>query len=493
MAPKPSAPGAKGGGTGKQKGRENSQVSTIELGLPSSAVVALQSISSRATQDLWGSAAFAADDLSAEQLAQRRTNAAGKLSKRLAGDMKAKTEMISALSTWSAQIGHHLLGLVGRVRAIGSKLDEDLAGAIQEMSAFLQNQPSAATAEQLSQAQQSLGPIWTDLQEQEVIRMAALLKAFGTVQPTAGGAADSLMQSPALSASFGTALSSNQAATFGDTLNQSIAMPGPGLSAPTPSTAAPPSGRWRKRTGTTAQRPSKSPRREIPPTSPPWTKVSTGRTPEATRHVPQVTLAEDEQEELIPAYPPPAAPSAWFSHWLLLATFAVENGGDLVGEVGQDIEQDAILPLPVPDQAPDLARTQAQQAWEALQAVVRDKSEHHMLSMCLMLSQVLHSVRQSPSVLPEIRQGLLLAAHLTAGGVLDPYSYAPATAQEWLHPATLVERGGPFKGYLASSASTAAEVQGLLRFPCPYLPQQVNDDPDVDLLEQPTNEDAATL
>ncbi|OLP83546.1 hypothetical protein AK812_SmicGene35685 [Symbiodinium microadriaticum] len=94
-------------------------------------VISLQSISSRATQDLWGSTALTAEDLTAEQLARRRSST-GKLTKRIAGNMKAKADLTAALAQWFSQISQHLMGLVGRVRAIGTKVDEDLTAAVQE-------------------------------------------------------------------------------------------------------------------------------------------------------------------------------------------------------------------------------------------------------------------------------------------------------------------------------------------------------------------------
>ena len=151
-------PATKGGGKQKGSKAEANQQSTVDFGLPPSVVTALQSISSRATQDLWTTTSFQADSLTAEQLAQRRSNNAGKLSKRITGDTKAKQELSLALSDWLSQIGQHLLGLVGRIRAISSKLDEDLSTAIQEMQQYLVGQPSSVTEEQIAAAMRAMGP-----------------------------------------------------------------------------------------------------------------------------------------------------------------------------------------------------------------------------------------------------------------------------------------------------------------------------------------------
>ena len=138
-------------GNGKQKTKsDTAQPSTVDFGLPPAVVTALQSISSRATQDLWTTTSFQAENMTAEQLAQRRSNNAGKLSKRITGDTKAKIELAAALSDWLSQIGQHLLGLVGRIRVISSKLDEDLSAAIQEMQQYLLDQHSSVTEEQIA-------------------------------------------------------------------------------------------------------------------------------------------------------------------------------------------------------------------------------------------------------------------------------------------------------------------------------------------------------
>ena len=85
----------KGGGGGKTKTKaDNSQT---ESGLPAWIFLCILSLGE--PQDLWGSTAFAAEDLAAEQLAQSRSNATGKLTKRIAGNVKTKMELSTALAT----------------------------------------------------------------------------------------------------------------------------------------------------------------------------------------------------------------------------------------------------------------------------------------------------------------------------------------------------------------------------------------------------------
>ena len=410
---------------------------------------------------------------------KRRTNATSKLTKRITGNVRAKEDLTRELSLWFARIGQHLLGLLGRIRAIGTKIDEDLIQAIQEMQSYLATQPSAATADQLATASQKLGSVWSSAQEEEIIRMAAMLRAFGATHSnmvTSSGSGLSLggaAENPNQSVDQGSEVS------FGD-LQPTFLQPLPVPQQPPLETASPPAvaagQRWKRRGTTGAARPSKSPRRDVTLPPAPWPTMSTGRTPEGQHRVPQTQIGSD-QEELIPDVPTGTPTSSWFGHWLQLASFAIQNGNDVVGDLAHDVEQELALPLPAADTDPEQARLLGQQTWEALQLVVRDQAEHLMLSMCLALHRTLQAIRSAPSVLPEVRQGVLLAAHFTSGGLLDPYSFAPATPQEWLFPSALVERGGPYRGYLAASASLAPEVQGILLQPCPYVPAQVNDSP----------------
>ena len=469
MAPKaPNPPKTKGQGKGKAP-KDNQQSSQIEFGLPASTVVSLQSISSRATQDLWASTAFQSEGLTAEQLAQRRTNATSRLTKRIVGNVQAKEDLAKALTSWFVQVSQHLLGLMGRVRAIGSKLDEDLAAAIQEMQGFLASQPSAVTSDQIAHAHNRMGPIWTALQEQEVVRMAAMLRAFGQVASpsTAGLPGDMVTAVP--SENLPSAIVSEPGSDFsfgGDFPVGAVAttaeLSGPPIAAPITGP------RWKRRSSTTTGRPSKSPRRETSLEASPWIQPATGLTPEARQRQPQTVLHEDtsvvepHNQAPIPALPP------WFSCWLRLISFAVENGNERVGDLARDPVQAASFPAPLEDCEADVAVACAQQVWEAMRVMADKKDAAQAHPLCQALHQVLARIRGAPSVLPSVPQGVLLAAHITQGALLDPYSYAPATLQEWLFPSALLEQGIPLKGYIALQASTAPEVQGLLLHPCPF-------------------------
>ena len=174
-----------GKAAGKTKPDERAPTTKLESGYPPDLTNALRAISDRATQDLWqGSAGLGGDAPTAEQLAQRHANMIHRLSKRIAGDVRAKEALKTALIQWTASLGHHLAALVPRIQAISQKLDNDLSEACQEMQSAAVI--SAASQEKIQHAQAQLGPTWTTPQEQEIYRIAGALRAFGAVQPLLG-------------------------------------------------------------------------------------------------------------------------------------------------------------------------------------------------------------------------------------------------------------------------------------------------------------------
>ena len=189
MAPKP-APKSTGKGT-KTTGGDNPKApkSHVEFGLPPAVVTSLQAITSRATQGLWHSDQTVIGEVTAEQQAQRRANLIRTLSRRITGNVKAKAELKDALNQWFIQLSQHLQGLIARVSAIGHKVDEDLQTACDEMLAGLEARSSLSTADQVSHARSSLGPVWQPPQESAILEIAAGLRALGTVtMPASSGA-----------------------------------------------------------------------------------------------------------------------------------------------------------------------------------------------------------------------------------------------------------------------------------------------------------------
>ncbi|CAE7429118.1 unnamed protein product [Symbiodinium sp. CCMP2592] len=467
MPPKATEKSSKAG-KGSQKG-EVTQATRMDFGLPPAVTTSLQSISSRATQDLWLQTNFNQEDATAEQQAQRRANAISKLSKRLSGNARAKDELKTSLQQWLSTIGLHLLGLMGRVRAIGDKIDEDTSGAVQEMQAVLVEQQSSASSDRVALAQGSLGRVWSLSQEAEVQAIASALRAFssgalaGPPDLTSAawrlGAGSVPARTPPPLPAHGAAGHMVGAGDMGS--EASFGLPGRshvvgmdyglgdtpvsvqlGAGTEQASASGQPSvssgGRWRKR-------------------------ESTGRTPESLSR-PPVTEITDNDTELIPdlSHIGPVAPAA-------LLRFAVESGADPVGDLTACPRQDAALPVTMDAQAEPLVRQRVEQTWQALKDGVSDESDVDLPTLHRLLAEALQQLRGCAGALPAAPQGLVVAAHISVGGLLDPFAYAPATAQEWLFPGLLTEAGLPCKGFIASEASAHHHVQTILRQPCPFL------------------------
>ena len=464
------------------------QTSRIEFALPQAMVVSLQAITSRSTQDLWGTPTTVPGDLSVEQQAQRRASAVGKLSKRISGDLKAKEELKSSLQQWAVTMAIHLAGLVQRVRALGDKVDTDLSEALGEMRAALVQQPSLTTSEQVAAATEAVGsPIWSVMQEQEVLRIAAALRAFGVVEmpsrPPDGGS----------EVSFGGAFAASPpgAATTLDLLGTVTSTPGeqshlawdvdstrqagmamdPASSTPAVGPLATNTGipgdtifrptRWQKRrNGNEGSRPSKSPRRDLL-ASAPWPRIATGATPEAPRRMAATDIRAEPcggVNELLPS---------WESAWRRLLAYTLSQGSAFVGDIMRDGRQDEVLPLQDEgDHRGDLL-VAAEELWQALQLYHEGNYEGAFASLCFRLQETLNHLRRCPSALSGVRQGVVVLAQVTVGNLLDPYSYAPSTAQEWLFPTAIAEHGELLRGYIATTPSPQPEVQALLSQRCP--------------------------
>ena len=486
----------KSDGKGKKPGNSDGQKSSVEFGLPPAVMTALQGITARATSDLWRAPTGDPGDGSAEQQAQRKANAVRTLSKRISGDMRAKEELVEALNAWLLQLSQHLQGLVNRVRALGAKLDEDLTSACQEMRVTAEAQSSLSTSDQVNQALGALGAIWPAAQEMEVLRLAAGLRAVGTVvAPTAGLPTTSpvfVAASPAggarLPAATGTVTTtsasgsvqaistavpvathpSNMPAWMSETYAPTEATTHPG------SIMAAPPRRWKRPPKATEGRPSKSPRRDVNLSGDgPWKSSTTGRTPEGFRRRPATTVDEDNEDELIPAsaWDEPSSGFSWFTGWLYIIRFTIEQGGTPIGELAVNAEQEAMLPLPHADDLAEDAVQTAQAMWSRLQQIVESGVESDTYATLEQMHELLVKLRQCPAVLPHLPQGLLVAVQTSLSGITDPFSYAPSTAQEWLYPGVLLDRGGPFTGYIPSQASPEPHLQALLQQPHPMLAQ----------------------
>ena len=198
-----------------------------------------------------------------------------KLSKRIAGNMRAKEDLNTALAAWFQQLAQHLLGLVGRMQAIGSKLDEDMSCAIQEIQGYLRDQPSSTTSEQVSLAQQRMGPVWIPQQEQEVVRLAAMLRAFGAVSPPGHTALNMLAAGMPMAAHPIRPADQQSEVSFSEVAGSALSVQPDRSAQGNEGTST--VGRWKRRSGGAATRPSKSPRRETSMANAPWVSETTGR------------------------------------------------------------------------------------------------------------------------------------------------------------------------------------------------------------------------
>ena len=468
-----------GKAAGKTKSEERAPTTKLEFGYPADLTNALKAISDRATQDLWQSpGGSGGSEPTAEQIAQRHANMIHRLSKRIAGDVRAKEALCTALGQWTASLGHHLAALVARVRAISQKLDDDLSEACQEMQSAAVI--SVVSQEKITNAQAQLGPTWTAAQEQEVFRIAGALRAFGTVQPVSGASRPDASHMDVSLAGAAPAAPVTMADSARDLQNVPMS-PVSMTSSMTLGVGMPPHGnmtgsggevapevrvtRWKRPSRGHNDRPGKSPRREVPP---PWTSAVTGRTPEAAPRV-AATLIDDD-EELLPVHAPQSGSLSWFTSWLQVMSFAVNQGSDLIGELATNAEQDTMLPLHPDAQIEDATVAQAEALWIELVHMNTAPQEQQMDGLYARFREFLQMVRLCPNALPKIRQGLMLALQVTLGHVLDPYSYAPSTAQEWLYPSVLLEHGGPYVGYIPPLISNQVAVQVLVTAPCPFVP-----------------------
>ena len=343
----PSAKAPKGRGKGAEG---TQQVSKVEFALPPAMVTSLQAITSRSTQDLWGMPTSVPGDLSVEQQAQRRASAVGKLSKRISGDLKAKEELYNSLQQWVVTLAIHLAGLVQRVRALGDKVDADLMEALGEMRTALEQQPSLTTAEQVATATEAVGkPIWNVIQEQEVLRIAAALRAFSVVEvPARPAETESEI-------SFGGAPTSSQGSLLVPASAPVGSMRGDG---PFGAGNRLPSdwcscgsghqhgGRCSRATLTLETQPRCGGQSAFQKSSS-QRAAGDAMARYSHRYDTGSSTAEDTATPILDGPGPTGGggPLSWESAWRQLLLFALEQGGSLIGETTRDTPQDAVLPL----------------------------------------------------------------------------------------------------------------------------------------------------
>ena len=110
----------------------------------------------------------------------------------------------------------------------------------------------------------------------------------------------------------------------------------------------------------------------------------------------------------------------WFTSWLHVISFAVNQGGDLIGDLATNAEQDVVLPLHPDPQTAAATVAQAEALWTELSQMVATPQERLTESLYTRLRDFLQMARLCPHALPRIRQGMLLAVQATLGHLLDP-------------------------------------------------------------------------
>ena len=440
-------------GKGKNAGQED-HVDIIQFGLPQPVSSALQAISTRSTAGLFKDAVSLPSDQTAQQVAQSRANSLDRINKRLTGNMRAKAALREAAQAWLGKFGQHLMALTDRLHNIANKLDQDQTeaiGALQAATMSLDVDPQ----EQVQAALASLGPIWTTGQETEVLRLASQLRAFSSVPPEALPPVMAPSTSPR--PMFGLVPGYPAGGSSGhDASSYSPVAPMDTSTLETPAKR-----RWSFR-GSKAARPSKSPRREVQLSSEPWSRISTGLTPDRPRREPH--LADDE--ELIPATSA-GQNLTWEAAWKLVVKYCLDHGQDLVGQLARSDIQELSFP-PVTGDAVDEARLRSEAIWQGLpDLLLDDVGAPGASEMLRQLQDLLKVSRANQDALPHLRQGSLLLALAVEGSIYGLSDFGPSTAQEWLFPAGILTQNISTCGHIPVEWSSVA-LRTLVTLPCPF-------------------------
>ena len=459
-------------GPQKSKGKrantaEDSQKEALHFGYPQPLVAALQAIAARSTAGLFKDPVTVAADRTAQQLAQSHANVLDRLGKRLAGNARAKTALRDAATAWIGKLGQHLVALSARLQNVAERLDSDQNEAIAELQAATINL-GAGAGDQISQALGSLGPVWTAMQEGEILRLATALRAFSTVGPGASGSQAGFV--PLASPSTGLPSQAFAGPTaLGSTSSTPARSSMSGESMDTSGADSAAKRRWNQR-GNRHPRPSKSPRRELDLSAEPWPKVATGLTPERPSRV-----AGLDDEELIPAVS--TTQLTWKTAWFRISRQCWEQGSAVVGQLALSECQEQALPLQHLTSDPAAAIAEGEALWTLLGQVVQQlESDSEVLQLVERLRVWLGACRECPAAVPQVRQGLLLLAHATQGHLYSIDAAGPSTAQEWLYPAELLGQDIPLTGVLSATWDSLA-LRVLSTMPCPL--REVPDEPDL--------------
>ena len=453
-------------GKGRNAGQEE-HMDIIQFGLPQPVTSALQAISTRSTAGLFRDAAALPSDQTAQQVAQSRANSLDRINKRLNGNIKAKSMLRDAAQAWLGKFGQHLMALTDRLRNIAAKLDQDQTDAIEALQAATLSL-AVDPQDQVQAALASLGPIWTSGQEAEVLRLASQLRAFSVVPPETQ---QSFSSAAGMRPNFGLPQPS-RLNPLGDGPHQGSELTySPATSMDTSTPEAPAKRRWSFR-GSKATRPSKSPRRELILSAEPWSRVSTGLTPDRPRRGPNPA----DEEELIPATTA-SQHLTWDTAWRMVVKYCLDHGQELVGQLTRSEVQEASFPLIIGEATED-AQQRSEAIWHGLPDLLLDnEGAPGAGEMLKQLRDFLQICRANQNALPRLRQGSLLLALAVEGSLYGLEDFGPSTVQEWLFPAGILTRNVSPCGHIPVTWSSEA-LKAMVMLPCPFH----------EALEETTNE-----
>ncbi|CAE7766327.1 unnamed protein product [Symbiodinium sp. CCMP2592] len=334
---------------------------TVQLGFPAEVITALQSLRDRATSDL------RLDDYTVAE-----------------ANSRAKVALGQVLGLWLDRVGRHLAAVPRQINNVGA-LDAASQGLVAGQAALLRQQ-----------AAEAMGPPIATMVGNEVLRIAAELRAAATVSagssailPMSGGHfgfPDNTGAGPAdlhatMDLGFG---------GVGNLVEDALIEPTTRSHVPPGNPAAASGRRWalKRATDPAASRPSKSPRRSDPlsdnagtaeGSATPWPSAATSRSPLGHKPTP-LSRPGDLKTQLDasadPSMPNPPEPTgtpgaapvpvelkdsaqgeldwvetqrSWLQSWIAVVQRLAAQGRDLVGDVPQPPDQAALPGRPATD------------------------------------------------------------------------------------------------------------------------------------------------
>ncbi|CAE7259999.1 unnamed protein product [Symbiodinium sp. CCMP2592] len=521
MPPKTPAREKQGKGGGKSGKAEGPLPSTsqVQLGFPAEVITALQSLRDRATSDLRLDDYTVAEDRTLIQAANQQAAAITRATKRLEANSRAKVALGQVLGLWLDRVGRHLAAVPRQINNVGARLDADIQDATAALDAASQGLVAGQAALLRQQAAEAMGPPIATMVGNEVLRIAAELRAAATVSagssailPMSGGHfgfPDNTGAGPAdLHATMDLGYGG-----VGNLVEDALIEPTTRSHVPPGNPAAASGRRWalKRATDPAASRPSKSPRRSDPlsdnvgtaeGSATPWPSAATGRSPLGHKPTP-LSRPGDLKTQLDasadPSMPNPPEPTgtpgaapvpvelkdsaqgeldwvetqrSWLQSWIAVVQRLAAQGRDLVGDVPQPPDQAALPGRPATDAEISSFHGIAEAIWKTLLEHAQDPDSVTGPRILNMVQDVQHlggMVHSQPVLVISCRQGVIALAHLLNSRILGLDGFAPQTLQEWANPHEVLGRGLTPHGHLATAKTDDEAEAVLLDQDCPFF------------------------